>query len=76
MIQALRMLRATLILYRTDLAKFDAQTDWERNTFAAAEDNPTSRGSLGAIVLIKQGNETLAALRAGITHLGDLLKGH
>ncbi|MBT1516083.1 hypothetical protein KIP88_37115 [Bradyrhizobium sp. SRL28] len=74
LIQALRLLRASLILYRTDLARFDPQTDWERNTFMPAEVNPTSRANIAAKILIDQTNDTLTTLRAGIARLRGLLK--
>jgi hypothetical protein len=72
-ILALRTLRAGLVLYRTDLAKFDSQVDWQKNTLASIKSNPTSRADVAAKLFIQQSSDALTAIRAGITHLTNLL---
>ncbi|NOJ42834.1 hypothetical protein [Bradyrhizobium australiense] len=73
LILALRTLRASLVLYRTDLAKFDSQVEWESTTLASIKANPTSRASVAAKLLIQQSTDTITALRATITRLTNLL---
>lgn len=71
---SLRVLRAGLIVYKTDLAKFDPNKDWTGNTFVPAETNPTGRAKIAAKITIEQTTETLNALRAGIARLDGLLQ--
>lgn len=66
LMQALRILRASLVSYKIDLAKFDPDVDWARNTFAPMEINPTSRAFIGGKQMTEYSTKALDALFAAI----------
>jgi hypothetical protein len=74
LMQALRMLRALLVGYKMDLAKFEPDVDWERNIVARMEINPTARAAISAKLIIEHATKALQTLFATIDRQRDRLE--
>lgn len=76
LIMALRMLRAVLIVYKTDLARFDPETAFPTspNSFGLLDTNPTLVASIFVKQLIEQTTSSSALLRIEIDRLRDDLQ--
>jgi hypothetical protein len=72
----LRLLRAALIIYKTDLARFDPETEFLPRPHASGQrdTNPTLIASDFVRLLIDQTTSTSALLRTEIDRLADCLQ--